>query len=210
MAQFHYRCSRAISVAQPPWRQHPAAWQGDIPTPTWNYFYRNDNTTRERGVYVTARWNLRDDLKLITGSRVLNYRDNTTEKSGVVVPYLGAVYDLNSQLSAYASYSTIYKPQSAQTRGGATLDPLEGTNREIGLKGAFFDGRLNASAAYFQLDQDNYAEYTSDTTPSGGIAARAVQGVETRGYEVEVSGQLAPRWQMHAGFSHKISRQQGG
>ena len=26
---------------------------------------------------------------------------------------------------------------------------------------------------------------------------------------MEVSGQLAPRWQLHAGFSHKISRQQG-
>jgi outer membrane receptor for ferric coprogen and ferric-rhodotorulic acid len=185
------------------------AWSGDIPVPAWIHFLRSDTTTRERGLYATARWNPRDDLKLITGGRVINYTSDTTRKSGIVVPYLGAVYDLNPQLSAYASYTTIYKPQSAQTREGATLDPLEGQNKEVGLKGTFLGGRLQASAAYFQLDQDNYPEYTSETTPSGGSAARATQGVKTRGYELEVSGQPAPRWQVHAGFSHKISRRQG-
>ena len=185
------------------------AWNGDIPAPAWIYFLRSDATTRESGLYATARWNPRDDLKLITGGRVLDYRDDATRKSGVAVPYLGVVYDLGPQLSAYASYTTIYKPQSAQTPEGVTLAPLEGQNKELGLKGAFLDGRLQASAAYFQLDQDNYPEYTGETTPSGGSAARATQGVKTRGYELEVAGRPAPRWQVHAGFSHKISRRQG-
>jgi outer membrane receptor for ferric coprogen and ferric-rhodotorulic acid len=44
-------------------------WKGNVPMPDWGAVpdFRNDETTRERGLYATARWNLRDDLKLITG-----------------------------------------------------------------------------------------------------------------------------------------------
>lgn len=136
-------------------------------------------------------------------------REQQLDESGVFVPYLGAVYDLNQTYSAYASYSGIFKPQSAQDAQGRTLDPLEGTNYELGIKAAFWEGKLNASAAVFQLQQDNYAVETGGMTPTGNTAYRAIQGVKTRGYELEVSGQLSPRWQIQAGFSHGIARQQG-
>lgn len=146
---------------------------------------------------------------MIAGSRVLNYENETMKKSGVIVPYLGAVYDLNDQYSVYASYTTIYRPQGEQDAQGKTLDPLEGLNYETGIKGSFFNGRLNASLAYFILEQDNYAEATGGLTPSGGTAYRAISGVRTKGFEAEISGQLTPQWQVHAGLNHKISRQQG-
>lgn len=189
-------------------------WSGNLAEPDWDNLpagnkYTNREVTRESGLYTTARFNLRDDLKLIAGSRVLNYKNETMEKSGVIVPYLGTVYDLNDQYSLYGSYTSIYKPQSAQDVQGKTLDPLEGTNYEAGIKGSFFDSRLNASAAVFMLDQDNYANATGGLTPNGGTAYEAINGVRTKGFEAEVSGQLTRQWQLHAGFSHKISRQQG-
>jgi len=190
------------------------AWNGNIPEPDWDNLpagnkFTNREVTRENGLYATARFNLRDDLKLIAGSRVLNYENATLKKSGVVVPYLGAVYDLNRQYSVYASYTSIYKPQSAQDANGKTLDPLAGINYETGIKGSFLNGRLNASAAYFRLDQDNYANATGALTPSGGTAYEAIDGVRTKGFEAEISGQLTAQWQIHAGFNHKVSRQQG-
>jgi outer membrane receptor for ferric coprogen and ferric-rhodotorulic acid len=189
-------------------------WSGNIPEPDWDNLpadnkYSNREVTRENGLYAAARFNLRDDLKLIAGSRVLNYENETMKKSGIIVPYLGAVYDLNDQYSVYASYTSIYKPQSAQDSNGKTLEPLEGVNYETGVKGSFLNGRLNASAAYFRLNQDNYAQETGGLTPSGGTAYEAIDGVRTKGFEAEVSGQLASQWQIHAGFNHKISRQQG-
>lgn len=189
-------------------------WNGHLPEPQWGRLpaankYSDNEVTRESGIYAAARFNLRDDLKLIAGSRVLDYENETTKESGVVVPYLGAVYDLNEQYSVYGSYTTIFQPQSAQDQQGRTLDPLEGSNYEAGIKGSFFNGRLNASLAYFILEQDNYAEETGGLTPSGGTAYRAIDGVRTKGFEVEVSGRLTPEWQIHAGFNHKISRQQG-
>ena len=189
-------------------------WNGHLPEPQWGRLpaankFGNNEVTRESGIYAAARFNLRDDLKLIAGSRVLDYENETTKESGVVVPYLGAVYDLNEQYSVYGSYTTIFQPQSAQDQQGRTLDPLEGSNYEAGVKGSFFNGRLNASLAYFILEQDNYAEETGGLTPSGGTAYRAIDGVRTKGFEVEFSGRLTPEWQIHAGFNHKISRQQG-
>lgn len=187
-------------------------WNGNLPQPDWDnasWSGSNRETTRENGIYAANRLNLRDDLKLIVGSRVQNYKNETTKKNGVIVPYLGAVYDLNKQHAIYGSYTSIYLPQSEQDTQGKTLDPLEGINYESGIKSSFFDGRLNTSLAYFILDQDNYAEATSGLTPSGATAYRAIDGVRTRGLEMEVSGRMTSQWQIHAGFNHKISRQQG-
>lgn len=190
------------------------SWNGNISEPDWDNLpadnkFSNREVTRENGLYAAARFNLRDDLKLIAGSRVLNYENPTLKKSGVIVPYLGAVYDLNEQYSVYGSYTSIYMPQNVQDVHGKTLDPLAGLNYETGVKGSFLNGRFNASAAYFILEQDNYANATGGLTPSGGTAYEAIDGVRTKGFEAEVSGQLTSQWQIHAGFNHKISRQQG-
>lgn len=184
-------------------------WTGDYPEPNWSRVDNADQITRENGIYLASRLNLRDDLKLLLGSRLANYTSSNATESGVVIPYAGIVYDLNSVLSAYASYTSIFKPQTSQDEQGRTLDPLEGNNAEVGLKAAFFDGRLNASIAYFELNQDNYAQSTGNRTPSGNTAYRAVSGVETKGYEVEVSGQLTAQWQIHAGFNHQTPRRNG-
>lgn len=63
--------------------------------------------------------------------------------------------------------------------------------------------------ALFQLDQDNFPELTGGMTPTGQPAYREIDGVRTRGYELEIAGELTPRWSLHAGYSHKVSKQKG-
>ena len=188
-------------------------WAGNVPRPQWGAVpdYVNDEITREQGLYTAARWNLRDDLKLITGGRWSWYRNKVAalDETGVFVPYVGTVYDLDAHWSIYASYTGIFTPQSLQDEAGRVLDPLQGKNYEIGAKAEFFDGRLNASAAVFRLEQDNFGIETGGHTPTGGIAYRAIQGVKTDGYEIEASGKIARHWQLQAGWSHHVSRQQG-
>lgn len=187
-------------------------WNGNVAEPDWQRgnHWSNNETTKQNGFYLTSRLNLHDDLKVILGDRIANYKSEETKESSIFIPYVGAVYDLNDQYSVYASYSTIFKPQSAQDPNGKTLDPLEGENYEAGIKGEFFDGRLNASLAYYQLKQDNFAkEIPNVLTPSGGVASEALQGVKTKGAELEVTGEIRPGWNLHAGFNHKISKQDG-
>ncbi|MEG0341363.1 MAG: TonB-dependent siderophore receptor [Acinetobacter sp.] len=186
-------------------------WNGNVPEPDWQAgsHWTNKEKTKQNGLYVTSRLNLRDDLKLILGGRVANYESEDIKESGVFVPYIGTVYDLNDNYSLYASYSTIFSPQSNRDVNGKTLDPQEGENYEVGLKGEFYDGRLNASLAYYQLKQDNFAqEIAGVTTPSGDAAFEAIQGVKTKGVELEVTGEIMPDWNLHAGFNHKVSKQQ--
>ena len=186
-------------------------WNGNVPEPDWQAgsHWTNKEKTKQNGLYVTSRLNLRDDLKLILGGRVANYESEDIKESGVFVPYIGTVYDLNDNYSLYASYSTIFSPQSNRDVNGRTLDPQEGENYEVGLKGEFYDGRLNASLAYYQLKQDNFAqEIAGVTTPSGDAAFEAIQGVKTKGVELEVTGEIMPDWNLHAGFNHKVSKQQ--
>ncbi|MEQ4618808.1 MAG: TonB-dependent siderophore receptor [Corticimicrobacter sp.] len=186
-------------------------WNGNVPEPDWSQgnIYTNHEVTRENGLYASTRLNLHDDFKLILGTRLANYKREDIRESDMVVPYLGAVYDLNRNFSVYASYTSIFKPQSEQTESGSTLDPLKGNNYEAGIKAEFLDGRLNASLAVFQLRQDNYAVATGGRTPNGGVAYRAEQGVKTKGFEAEISGQLTPNWQIQAGYNHQVARQNG-
>ncbi len=187
-------------------------WNGHVAEPDWDassWKGENDETTRESGLYAALRLNPADALKFILGSRVANYRDEYVKERGVVVPYAGVIYDLDPRLSVYASYTTIFNPQSNKDESGRNLAPEEGKSYEIGLKGALDGGRLNATLAYFRVKQDNYAEESGGLTPSGDTAYRAVQGVITRGVEATLSGELAPRWQVQAGYTHRVSRLDG-
>ncbi|MFT3665757.1 TonB-dependent siderophore receptor [Piscinibacter sp.] len=170
---------------------------------------------RQTGGYLATRLRPMEGLALIAGARVSNYRlrDNWSgiDESGVVTPYLGVVADLGKQVSAYASYTTIFNPQSYQDRNGQTLSPEKGRNYEIGLKGEFLDGRLNASAAVFQTRKSNLALWDEGAvTPNGDDAYIAADKVRARGYELEVSGEPLRNWRLAAGFSRVVVRDSAG
>ena len=194
-------------------------WKGDSLEPDWgNVTSYNDETTRQTGTYVTGRFSLTDDLKLMLGTRVANYTLTGTSQAkdtGKVLPYAALIYDINDNISAYTSYTEIFLPQSYyRDRDNKMLEPDEGTNYELGLKGEFFDGRLNSSLAYFEVHQDNRpeADMAYNGNPTNPEIDYAYKGIKatTKGYEAEISGELMPGWQLQAGYTHKVSRDQGG
>ncbi|GAB7529549.1 ferripyoverdine/pyocin S3 receptor FpvA [Pseudomonas sp. 3A(2025)] len=194
-------------------------WDGDSHLPDWNNItFRNNEITRQTGSYMTARFSLTDDLSLLLGSRLASFQvtgTSDTEESGKLVPYAGLVYDLNDNFSAYASYSDIFLPQSYyRDRDNKMIEPAEGKNYELGLKGEFFGGRLNSSLAYFEVHQDNRPEADTayNANPTNPQIDYAYKGItaKTKGYEAELSGELAPGWQLQAGYTHKVSRDQHG
>jgi len=199
-------------------------WDGSFPEPALTPFYRGSlDKTRQTGIYGATRLQLTDALTVIAGARVSNWRQDgfvgawtsaeyTNEHKRVVTPYLGLVQDLSEHVSAYASVAEIFKPQSARDRLGNYLDPLEGRNSEVGLKGELFDGQLNASIALFRIDQDNFA------TPDVGylvpgtttVASRPAKGVKAQGYELEIAGQVAAGWQLGAAWTQYSARDAQG
>ena len=174
----------------------------------------NDTTTRQTAGYISARFNLTDDLNLLLGTRLANYwltGDYHTTETGRLVPYVGVTYDLNDNFTAYASYTDIFMPQTYnRDRNNKVLEPDEGKNYEVGIKGEFYGGRLNTSLAYFEVHESNRAEpdaeYNADPTNPSILYASVGTKAKAKGFEAEMSGELAPGWQAQAGFTHKIIR----
>jgi outer membrane receptor for ferric coprogen and ferric-rhodotorulic acid len=125
---------------------------------------------------------------------------------GVVTPYAGLVYDLTAEQSLYVSYTDIFNPQSARDRTGKMLEPVMGKNYEMGWKGEFYEGRLNACVAAYLIKRDNVAELDGGLTVPGSdseeSAYRAVNGAETKGVDLEIAGELSPGWNLQGGYSH--------
>lgn len=193
-------------------------WDGDGRVPDWGKVSQvNDETTRQSAGYVAARFSLADDLSLLLGTRVANFQvtgNTDLQQSGKVVPYAGLVYDLNDNFSVYTSYTEIFLPQNSRDRNNKMLRPNEGKNYEVGIKGEFFDGRLNSSLAYFEVHEKNRAvpDEAYNANPDYSVIDYAEMGItsKTKGYEAEISGELAPGWQLQGGYTHKVSRDESG
>lgn len=195
-------------------------WDGSFPEPpATDHFRASNGKTTQSAVYAAARLQLADPLKLIVGGRLSNWNRKedaavwTPEPyeinhNNILTPYAGLVYDLGTNLSAYASYTDTFNPQTNRDRGGAYLDPLTGTTYELGLKAEFFDGKLNASASVYRIKQDNFAVTDVGFNVPGTLtpASRESDGVKSQGYELEIAGQVAPGWELSVGWTQFIAR----
>lgn len=179
----------------------------NLPRPDLKITGPDNQRARQWGAYAATRLRLTDNLALIAGGRVTNWKDhsNTTlrKENGVFTPYAGLVYDWNEQWATYASYTQIFNPQSSQDRDGNYLDPEKGNNYELGVKYLFPGEAASASLAVFQTRKDNLAVVDGkELTPSGSQAYIAASNTRSEGIEFEINGELAPGWQMGAGYTH--------
>ncbi|TCM67555.1 outer membrane receptor for ferric coprogen and ferric-rhodotorulic acid [Acinetobacter calcoaceticus] len=192
-----------------------AGWNGAVERPDFQQQGRSILDEKQYGAFAAVNLQLLDPLKLILGSRVSQWERRSTEghqkENGIFTPYVGIIYDLNQQWSTYASYTSIFNPSSAQDIQGQYLDPEEGNSLEFGIKAAFYDGRLNASAAYFQTKQDNLAVQNGiELTPSGNQAYKSIDGAEVTGYDLSLAGEILAQWHIQAGYTYTKAEDQNG
>jgi outer membrane receptor for ferric coprogen and ferric-rhodotorulic acid len=191
-------------------------WNGSYPEPTWGALEVSQiDKTRQTGYYGALRLSLADPLKLIVGGRQNSWRTRnaTAARSHeVFTPYAGLVYDLNASYSLYASYTDIFLPQDYRDAAGAYLDPVTGKNYELGIKGEHLGGKLNTSFAVFRSRQENVGQRdgTRLVPNSTDSAYYGAKGVTTKGFEAQVSGELASGWNLSAGIARTLGREGSG
>lgn len=185
-----------------------------FPRPDFNAMASTPTRTliKQSGIYGAARFSLADPLKLLIGGRFSNYEIDDVvgssplqyKKSGEFTPYAGLIYDINKIYSAYVSYTGIFNPQTDyRDSKGNVLTPSKGKTKEIGLKAAYLDGRLNAAVSLFETEMDNAAQMLAGVyTPSGAQAYEGSDGTKSRGIELDLQGELAQGWNIYAGLSH--------
>lgn len=214
-----------------PWSesQYPALpgsifdWAGAFPQPAYPPVASYSERRRHSGWYGATRLRPTDALSVILGARVSRvvgrdqrvYDDGVTpaltsqlRESGVITPYAGLVYDLDDRHTIYASYTSIFSPQSLLDANREFLPSVKGRSVEAGVKAEYLDGRLNASLAVFRIQQDNVAEYVDFI--DGNSVYRAVKGVTSQGIEAELNGQIQPGWNVQAGYTYNHVRNAQG
>ena len=123
------------------------------------------------------------------------------KETGQVTPFAAVLFDLNDNLTAYASYTDIFTPQgNYRTLSGATLKPLIGQSYEVGIKGEWFDGRLNSAFNLFRTIQKDAAQ--DDPLCPDSSCSQNSGKVRAQGFEAEVSGEVIDRLQLLAGYTY--------
>ena len=183
--------------------------------------YNWGRKTNEKGLYAAGNFSLSDPLRLVLGGRFGWYAQDVTgwystdpawrrslTEDAKFTPYAGLVYDVDQHHSVYASGTQIFEPQSSLDVSGNTLPPLSGTNLEVGVKGEYFGGRLNASGALFRIKQNNRAMADEQNCPSGGAiyCARAAGQVKSEGIDLQLSGSPLPGWQISGGYTYVLAK----
>jgi outer membrane receptor for ferric coprogen and ferric-rhodotorulic acid len=173
------------------------------------------NKTTQTGAYVAGKFTLLEPLKLVTGVRLSNWKYESEDGIGnrefknEVTPYAGLIFDFLDNYSWYTSYTSIFKPEDKRGINRQYLDPRNGKSYETGLKGEFLDGKLNTALSIFKTKQDNVAEEISGVfvpDANGNLttekAYRSVDGVESKGIEFELDGEIKDNWNLSFGISH--------
>lgn len=172
--------------------------------------------TTQKAAFATWNISLADPLTAILGAR-LNWYDFDNQASAVgdyevtreVVPYAALIYDLTEEISAYTSYTEIFAPQTSYDSSGSLLDPMTGEVYELGLKGEFYDGRLNSSIALFRTNlvgkglQDASA-INERCLPNNALGSCMTASGKSRseGVELEISGEVLPGLQVGGGYTY--------
>jgi len=92
-----------------------------------------------------------------------------------------------------------------------------GKSYETGIKGEFFDRRLNAALSVFRIEMDNVAELLLDEN-GGNVhvqgstdnAYYGVDGVVSKGVELNVDGEINQNWGVSFGVANFEAKDQDG
>lgn len=187
-----------------------------VPEPSVVHTIGGESDTWQQGIYSQLRLKVADPATLVFGGRHSDYYSRTrgvapsaqtgwtpgAVAKGQFTPYTGLVYDLTKSLTLYGSYADIFVPQTQVTAGGNTLDPRVGRQYEVGAKTELLDGKLNATAALFNIRDRNRA-YADPDNPGYYLPLGLA---ESKGIETEVVGKLAPGWDVSAGYTYLTTK----
>ncbi|WP_218665225.1 TonB-dependent siderophore receptor [Acinetobacter sp. Colony158] len=185
-----------------------ASWTPD--EPTWDYTTPTQNNSSDiyqkvHSLYGATRLHLNDDLKLLLGinyiqaiSKGYNYGSTADYDKSKTSPYAGITYNITPEYTAYASYTSIFRPQTGQDENHQPLKPIEGKSYEVGVKSSWMDDQLTGTLAVFRTEESNYPLRSSDiitrTTP--------VSDLRSQGVEFGLAGKLTDNLDLSFGYTN--------
>ncbi|SFR56018.1 outer-membrane receptor for ferric coprogen and ferric-rhodotorulic acid [Marinobacter daqiaonensis] len=193
-------------------------FDGSYPEPQFDAFQNGSDWKDEwKSLYGASWFNVTNRFKAIAGARLTSF-DSEGASYGVstntsvddeVTPFLGLVYDVTPNISAYASYADIFEPQTEVDLSGDRLDPITGQTVEAGLKSEWFGNRFYAAMAVFQTEEDNVAEQAGLIPGTALPFFTGVKGLESEGFEIDLAGEPLQGLELAGGFTYVNIEQDG-
>ncbi|SFO97737.1 TonB-dependent siderophore receptor [Pseudomonas borbori] len=161
---------------------------------TWAAFVQDQLTLSEQlkvlaGVRIERFEH--DYRNYLPGSRSWDMADNA------VTPRAGLIYDLTDSLAVYANAARSYKPNSGASRLGGGFEPEQGKSYEVGVKWQALDRQLSVDAAVYHIVKQNVLTL-DPLDPTFSVAAGEVR---SRGFDLNVAGNITPEWRMIGGYA---------
>ena len=158
--------------------------------------------------FVQDQVALTDKLKVLAGARFERFEhDYETYVPGgkswqasdnAVTPRIGVTYDLTETLAVYADTARSFKPNTGASRLGGGFTPEKGKSYEMGIKWEALDEQLSVDAAIYQIEKRNVLT----TDPVDSTFSVAAGEVRSRGFDVNVAGNLTPEWRVIGGYAY--------
>lgn len=162
------------------------------------------------GVYVQDQWRLTDAWDLVGSVRLDGFEDKLKDNIGGGEESfhdrgwsyrLGSTYQLSEQLHPYVNLATGYSPQdlsSQQQSKGGPFDPELSKQWEAGLRSDWLNGAINLNLAAYHIERKNILQ----TDPSDSDRLIALGKVRSKGFEVDLLGDIASNWVLNANYAY--------
>jgi iron complex outermembrane receptor protein len=115
-----------------------------------------------------------------------------------VTPRIGVTYDLTDTVAVYADTARSFKPNTGASRQGGGFDPEKGKSYELGIKWEALDSQLSVDAAIYQIEKRNVLT----TDPVDSTFSVAAGEVRSRGFDLNIAGNLTPQWRVIGGYAY--------
>lgn len=156
--------------------------------------------------FVQDQVALTERLKVLAGARFERFEhdyQNYVGKSwqaadNAVTPRLGVIYDLTDTVAVYADAARSFKPNTGASREGGGFAPEKGKSYEMGIKWEALDRQLSVDAAIYQIEKKNVLT----TDPVDNTFSVAAGQVRSRGFDLNVAGNLTPEWRVIGGYAY--------
>lgn len=167
----------------------------------------DDENLQTWAAFVQDQIALTERLKALAGVRFErfehDYRNHLpasrswSAADNAATPRVGLIYDLSASLAAYVNAARSFKPNSGASRQGDGFDPEQGKSYEMGLKWESPDRQLSVEAAVYHIVKQNVL--TLD--PLDSTFSVAAGEVRSRGFDLNVAGNITPEWRMIGGYA---------
>ena len=168
---------------------------------------------RARAVYAQDQLEFSEQWKALVGVRYDKYDQTVTnllatpavetaQSPNATSPRVGLVYQPTKMLSLYVTASKGFRPNSGISKAGEAFPPETSRSYEVGTKLDSADGKLTGTLAVYQIRKKNVLT----TDPADINYSIAVGEVESKGVELDVSGEVVANLRLSAAYAYTDSR----